>query len=110
MKLNLVLQALQKHNVEIQVDRLDEHGNRVLIFGARLPMMPYGERYEYVTLVLAPDQDEICIEERDVIRRRLCHLTTNIFGDDPDFEGFDEADEEENGSHLHMIVPKPEDQ
>jgi hypothetical protein len=47
------------------------------------------------------------LEERDALKRRLGHECTNIFGDDPDFEGLDEVDEEaEQGSHLHQIVAK----
>jgi hypothetical protein len=110
MKLNLVLQALEKHKVTIQEDRVDQHGNRVIILGAPLPRMPYGDKYRYSTLVLSPGEDEVSTEERDALRRRLCHLTTNIFGDDPDFEGIDEEEEVENGSHLHRIVEKPKDE
>lgn len=54
MKLSLVLQALQEHKVEIQSERTDEHGNRVIVLGAALPMMPYAGRYRYATLVISP--------------------------------------------------------
>jgi hypothetical protein len=107
MKLNLALQALRKHQVEIQEDRVDEHGNRVIVLGAPLPRMPYGGRYRYATLVLSPGQDDVALEERDALKRRLGHESTNIFGDDPDFEGLDiDEGEEENGSHIHTIIPK----
>ena len=36
----------------------------------------------YCTLTLSAGQDEISLEERESIRRHLCHLSTDIFGDD----------------------------
>jgi hypothetical protein len=109
MKLNLVLQALEKHKVEIRDNRTDEHGNRILILGASLPMMPYHGRYLYATLALSPGQDEVELEERDALKRRLGHECTNIFGDDPDFEGLEGIDDEEpSGSHLHTIIARAE--
>jgi hypothetical protein len=69
--------------------------------------MPYGGRFVYSTLVLEPGQDDISLEEREALKRRLCHLTTDIFGDDPELCGLlADPDDEEPGSHLHNIVSK----
>jgi hypothetical protein len=108
MNLNLVLQALKKHHIDVESDSPDEQGNRVIIVGCHLPMVDYGGRYVYYTLILSPGQDDVSMEERDAMRRRLCHLTTNIFGDDPDFADLriTGEDEESETSHLHQIVPK----
>jgi hypothetical protein len=106
MKLNQVLQLLDNHDVKVQDDRTDEDGNRTVVVGCALPMMPYGGRFVYSTLVFSPGQDEVSLEEREALKRRLCHLTTNIFGDDPELDELTEDEEESSGSHIHPIVPK----
>lgn len=83
MKIDQVLQRLSEHNVSVGQDSTDHDGTRVIIVGCSLPSFPYGpNRFAYATIVLGPGQDEVHREERDAIRRRLHHLTTDIFGDD----------------------------
>jgi hypothetical protein len=110
MKLNLVLYKLSKADVEIQEDRTDADGIRTIVLGCALPRMPHKGRYLYTTLVLSPGQEEVCLEERDAIKRRLGHLCTDVFGDDSDFEEIranpEEAEDDSLGSHWHSIVPK----
>lgn len=106
MKLTQVLKLLENHDVRVQEEKTDAEGNRTIVVGCKLPAMPYGGRFVYSTLVLAPGQDEVSLEEREALKRRLCHLTTNIFGDDPELCGLLDDEDEEAGSHIHNIVPK----
>jgi hypothetical protein len=106
MKLKQVLQLLETHGVKVQEEKIDGDGNRTIVVGCALPMMPYGGRFVYSTLVLSPNQDEVSLEEREALKRRLCHLTTDIFGDDPELCGLLADPEEEAGSHLHNLIPK----
>lgn len=83
MKIKEVLQRLRPYGIEVGRDTVESDGTRVIIFGSPLPSFPYGPgRFCYYTLVLSPDEDEVPLEERDTIRRRLYHLTQDIFGDD----------------------------
>ena len=106
MKLSQLLFLLEKHGILVQDDRTDDNDNRTVIVGCPLPRMPYGEnRYVYATLVFGPGEDDVSAEERDALKRRLHHLTTDIFGDDP--EHWDTPiDDDVSDSHFQSIVPK----
>lgn len=83
MKITEVLQRLKQHGVDVGSDTTEADGTRVIIVGCALPDFPYGKnRFRYYTLVLSLGQDDVALEERDSMRRRLYHATTDIFGDD----------------------------
>lgn len=112
MKLSLVLQCLKRHDVQILDDRTDKSGIQTIVLGCLIPAFAANSgKYAYATISLDPGQDEVSMEERDSIRRRLCHLTTDIFGDDPDLADLKAVhasdDDDENGeAHFHTLVPK----
>jgi hypothetical protein len=83
MKLNYVLKQLKDHHVEVQSEETDETGRRILIVGCAAPSPPIGlGHFSYYTHVLDPGQEDVSRQERDAMRRRLWHGTTDIFGDD----------------------------
>ena len=83
MKITEVLQRLKEHGIDVGSDTTDSDGRRTVIFGCALPSFPFGAgRFRYYTLVLSQGQEDVAIEEREAMRRRLYHLTTDIFGDD----------------------------
>ena len=105
MKLSRVLQLLEKHQIVVKDDRT-ENGIHTVVVGCELPRMPYGEgRFAYATLVFGPGEDDVSAEQRDALKRRLHHLTTDIFGDDPDHWNIPQ-DDGDDGSHFQSIVPK----
>ena len=106
MKLSQVLLLLEKHGITLQEDRTDEKGIRTITVGCPLPRMPYGGRFVYSTLVFGPGEDEVSAEERDSLKRHLHHLTTDIFGDDPDFWDIPPDEGDIADSHFQSIVPK----
>lgn len=108
MKLTELLQRLDKHNIVVKENKVDDNGIRTVVVGCALPRMPYGEgRFVYSTLVFAVGEDDVSIEERDALKRRLHHLTTDIFGDDPeDSEADENKDDDIDASHLQSIIPK----
>jgi hypothetical protein len=62
--------------------------------------------FVYSTLVLRPEQnEEVSLDEREALKRRLCHLSTDIFGDDPELCGLLSAADEAD-SHIQHIVPR----
>jgi hypothetical protein len=83
MKLNFVLAQLEKFKIRLLSDTEDEAGWRTLIVGCAAPSPPFAVgRFLFYTLVLEPGQDTVPLEEREALRRRLWHGTTDIFGDD----------------------------
>ena len=83
MNITEVLQRLNNHGVDVGSDIVEPDGTRIIIVGCALPSFPYGAgRFRYYTLVLSPGQYEVDLEERNAMRRRLYHATTDIFGDD----------------------------
>jgi hypothetical protein len=83
MKITEALQRLSDHGIDVGSDTLEPDGTRVIIVGCALPSFPFGNgRFRYYTLVLSPGQEDVSLEERDAMRRRLHHATTDIFGDD----------------------------
>ena len=102
MKLNLLLAQLEKHKIRLLSDETDEEGWRSLIVGCAAPSPPFGAgRFLYYTLVLEPDQEDIPLEEREAMRRRLWHGTTDIFGDDA--SGLTKLDEEDISDLLASL-------
>jgi hypothetical protein len=90
MKLSQVLTQLKKHNIEICFDETNLNGERIIIVGCALPSPPFvGGRFQYYTLTLSPGQDEVTKVEREAMKRRLWHRTTDIFGDDGEEDDFD---------------------
>jgi len=85
MKLNSVLEQLRKHKIEVVYEEIGPTGERTIVIGCALPNFPYGPgRFQYYTLTLLPGEDDISREEREAMRRRLGHLTTDIFEEDED--------------------------
>lgn len=83
MNLNSVLAQLNNNSIGIYRDTTDDEGWRTIIVGCAAPSPPYGLGHIlYYTLVLSPGQTDVPIEERDALRRRLWHSTTDLFGDD----------------------------
>lgn len=83
MKLNSVLAQLEKYHIRLLSDTQDEAGWRTLIVGCAAPSPPFAlGRFLYYTLVLEPGQDNVPLDEREAMRRRLWHGSTDIFGDD----------------------------
>lgn len=105
MKINQVLQLLKNHHVHVEEDQTNDDGYRTIVVSCRLPMVDCGGRLVYATVALLPGQDELSLEEREAVKRRLGHLTTDIFGDDPELNGLLD-DEEDPGTHLQQIVPE----
>jgi len=105
MTLNDVLRLLKSHDVEVLEDKTDENGFRTIVFGCPKPAM-VGGGLAYSTLPLEPGQTDVSLKEREGLKRHLWHLTTDIFGDDPELSGLLDDDDDEAGSHLHNIVPK----
>lgn len=83
MNVNLVLQRLKDHRVNIYRDTVGADGYRTIQMGCNAPSPPFAlGRVLYYTLVLYPGVTDVTLEEREAIRRRLWHATTDIFGDD----------------------------
>jgi len=101
MNLNLLLARLNEHRVSVFTDNTDEDGRRTVIFGCAAPSFPFGRKVLYYTLELSPRQTDVELEEREAIRRRLCHATTDIFGDDA--AGLTKLDEEDISDLLAAL-------
>lgn len=85
MKLSSVLEQLKKHKIEVVFEEIGPSGERTIVVGCALPNFPYGPgRFQYYTLTLLPGEDDVSREEREAMRRRLGHLTTDIFEEDED--------------------------
>jgi hypothetical protein len=83
MNITEVLQRLKSHRIDVGRDTLQPDGTRIIIVGCALPEFPFGKnRFRYYTLTLSPGQTDVALEEREAMRRRLYHATTDIFGDD----------------------------
>ena len=106
MKISQVLQLFENHGIHKEEDQTNDDGYRTIVVGCRLPVVDCGGGFVYATIVLSPGQDEIGLDEREALKRRLWHLTTDIFGDDPELNGLLDDDEDDPGSHLHPIVSK----
>jgi len=83
MNVSLLLQRLKDHKISIYRDTVEVDGYRTIFMGCNAPSPPFAlGRVLYYTLVLYPGVTDVPLEEREAIRRRLWHTTTDIFGDD----------------------------
>jgi hypothetical protein len=105
MKLEQVLSQLRQHKIEVHFDHTGPEGDRTIIVGCALPF-PYSGRFQYYTMTLAPGEDEISREEREAMKRRLCHLATDIFDEDEDLaELIASGVSDEEPDHLGPPAP-----
>jgi hypothetical protein len=105
MRLNDVLARLEQYGISIHEDRVEKDGSRTVIVAGRLPSPPYASKMAYYTLNMPVEIDIVELEEREAIRRRMWHLTTDIFGDD-EAEGGEDFSTDVSDSLLHTIVAK----
>lgn len=107
MKLKEVLQRLSKYGITVAETRLEPDGSQTFVIAGRLPSPPFGSKHmAFYTLNVASEEEEVSLEEREAIRRRMWHLTTDIFGDDA-LKDAEDLSTEVSDSHFHALVPKP---
>jgi hypothetical protein len=108
MNLSEALSRLKSHDIDVQVKELEDSGIRVFIFTCNRPSPPYAlEIKAFATLALLPGEDQITLSEREALRRRLGHLTTDIFGDDE--AGLLNLDKEDISDLLASTPPLSEE-
>jgi hypothetical protein len=107
MKLSSVLEQLRRHQIEVFYEEIGPRGERTIVVGCALPNFPYGPgRFQYYTLTLLPGEDEVSREEREAMRRRLGHLTTDLFEEDEDMaELRSQGISDEEPDHLGAPAP-----
>jgi hypothetical protein len=107
MNLSSVLEQLKKHKIEVVFEETGPAGERTYVVGCALPSFPYGPgRFQYYTLTLLPGEDDVPREEREAMRRRLGHLTTDIFEEDEDLADLRaQGISEEEPDHLGPAAP-----
>jgi hypothetical protein len=110
MKLNLVLAQLKKYEITVAFDQTDAAGDRTIIVGCAVPSFPQAPRILYYTLTLPAGQDEVSREQRESMKRRLGHLTTDIFEEDEDLAELRAAgvSDEERDPHAPPADYEPE--
>lgn len=108
MKLNSVLARLKAHQIEVQKDETDSDGRRIIIVGCTAPSPPFAlGRVCYYTLVLSSGQEDVDLQEREAMRRRLWHSTTDIFGDDE--AGLTSLEDEDISDFLKNAPKAPDE-